>query len=252
MSKQTVSIDIDGRSYSLETGRFAKFANGSVLARSGDTMVLVTVVAESEAKPEMDYMPLQVEYREKAASAGKIPGGFLRREGGKPSDHEVIISRLIDRPIRPMFPKTWRFDTQIIATVYSSDPEVDPDTIAAIGASAALMVSDIPYTGPISEVRVGRINGELVLNPSKVLLKDSDLDMTIAGTDTSIVMVEGESHEISEGDFLEVLEFAHSRIKLFNDLQKQLANLINPTKREFIEPEIPEEIKECVKNAIHT
>ncbi|MDQ1266286.1 MAG: polyribonucleotide nucleotidyltransferase, partial [Bacteroidota bacterium] len=250
MSKQTVSVELDGLNYSIETGRFAKFANGAVMVRCGDTMVLVTVVAEDVAKPDYDYLPLQVEYREKIASAGKFPGGFLKREG-RPSDREVLTSRLIDRPIRPLLPKSWRFDTQVLATVFSCDLDVDPDTIASVGASAALMISDIPYKGPISEVRVGRIAGEFVLNPSHQLLKTSDIDITVAGTDTSIVMVEGECNEISEEVFLAALEFAHERIKILNNLQHQLAELAAVPKREFIEREISEEFSGIIKETIY-
>ena len=249
MNKQIVSIDFNGKTYSLETGRFAKFAS-SVMVSCGESMVLVTVVADKESNPEMDYMPLQVEYREKASAAGKFPGGFLKRET-RPSDHEILCSRLIDRPIRPMFPKTWRFETQVIANVLSFDNEVDPDTLGAIGASAALMISDIPFTGPISEVRVGRIDGQLIVNPSIELLEKSDIDMTIAGTDTSIVMVEGECKEISEFDFLNTLEFAHEKIKVLNELQRKLASTVEVKKREFVEPEIPQELKDFVYGLVH-
>ncbi|OGU18318.1 MAG: polyribonucleotide nucleotidyltransferase, partial [Ignavibacteria bacterium GWA2_35_8] len=249
MSKEVASIEFAGKTYSLETGRFAKFAGGSVMVSCGDTMVLVTVVAENEEKKDVDYMPLQVEYREKASAAGKFPGGFLKRET-RPSDHEVLCSRLIDRPIRPMFPKSWRFDTQLIANVVSFESDVPPFTLGAIGASAALLISDIPFNGPVSEVKVGRVNGEFIINPSLTPLEQSDIDMTIAGTDTSIVMVEGESHEISEEDFLKTLEFAHEKIRQLNDLQRQLAAKVQVAKREFIEKEIPPEIIDTVKNAV--
>lgn len=242
MSLQKVSIEIEGKEYTLETGRFARQANGAVMIRSGDTMVLVTAVAEKDPKENIDFLPLQVEYREKTASAGKIPGGFLKREG-RPSDHEVLSSRLIDRPIRPMIPKTWHFETQIIATVYSADPEVIPDTLAAVGASAALMISDIPFNGPISEVRIGRVDGKLITNPSYEELEKCDIDMTIGGTDTAITMVEGESKEISEDDFLEAMEFGHQKIIELNKLQHQLRELAGVEKREFVETETPEEFE---------
>ncbi len=249
MSKEVASIEFAGKTYSLETGRFAKFAGGSVMVSCGDSMVLVTVVAETEEKKDVDYMPLQVEYREKASAAGKFPGGFLKRET-RPSDHEVLCSRLIDRPIRPMFPKSWRFDTQVIANVVSFESDVPPFTLGAIGASAALMISDIPFNGPVSEVKVGRVNGEFIINPSLTPIEQSDIDMTIAGTDTSIVMVEGESHEISEEDFLKTLEFAHEKIRQLNDLQRQLVAKVKVTKREFIEKEIPSGIIDTVKNVV--
>lgn len=249
MAKYSVSAEIEGRTYTIETGRLAKFANGSVFVTCGESMVLVTAVASSQLK-DSDFMPLQVEYREKAAAAGKFPGGFLKREG-RPSDHEVLTSRLTDRPIRPMFPKVWRYDTQVIATVYSADPEITPSNLSAVGASAALMISDIPFNGPISGVTVGRVNGEFVLNPSHEELKKSDIEMSVAGTDTAITMVEGESDEISEQDFLDALEFAHEKIKELNELQKELASNFEVVKREYDEPEIPEVIYDFVKETIY-
>jgi polyribonucleotide nucleotidyltransferase len=250
MPKHEVSIDFDGKKYSLETGRFAKFASGSVMARCGDTMVLVTSVAAEKEDLDKDFLPLSVEYREKLASSGKIPGGFLKRET-KPSDHEVLIARLIDRPCRPLIPKKWRFETQVIATVYSFDPEVCPDTVAAVAASASLLLSDIPFAGPFSEVTVGKIDGQLVVNPSFEQLKNSTLDLTISGTDTAITMVEGECKEISEEEFIEVLQFAHDRIKQLNGLQRELAALAAKPKREFTNDEAPEEFVELVKSEIY-
>src|SRR5512147_93496 len=179
--KITKEIEIGGKTFSLETGRFAKQADGAVMARFGDTMVLATVVANKEAKPGVDYFPLQVEYREKFASAGKIPGGFFKREA-RPSEKEVLSSRLIDRPIRPMFPDWFRSETQVIVTVYSSDQEHDGDILGAVAASAALMISDIPFEGPIAEVRVGRIGGQMIINPTFTELTKSDVDVTVAGT----------------------------------------------------------------------
>lgn len=249
MAMQTVSVDFFGKEYSLETGRFAKFADGSVMVRCGDTMVLVTAVAANEAKKDIDFLPLQVEYREKAASSGKFPGGFLKREG-RPSDHEILSSRLIDRPIRPLITNTWHFETQIVATVFSAEPDVDPDTLAAVGASVALMLSVVPFHGPISEIKVGRIAGEFVANPSFEQLKDSDIDITVAATDSSIVMVEGEFKEISEEDFVDALLFAHENIKILNDLQKKLIELVEVNKREFEEDKAPEELENYVKETI--
>lgn len=245
MPMHKVTIDFDGKEYSLETGRFAKFASGSVMVSCGDTMVLVTAVASNTEKLDIDFLPLQVEYREKIASAGKIPGGYLKREA-RPSDKEVLSSRLIDRPIRPMLPKTWRFETQIIATVFSADPDVNPDTLAAVGASAALMISDIPFNGPMSEVRVGRIDGELIINPSAEQLLLSTIDMTVCGTDTAITMVEGESKEISEEEFLVALEFAHSKIQELNKLQRDLVEMTGSEKRAFTVVEIPEEFSNTI------
>lgn len=250
MAKIEAKIELDGKTYSLETGRFAKFASGAVMAKCEDTMLLVTVVASDKENPDIDYLPLQVEYREKTSAAGKFPGGFLKREG-RPSDHEILCSRLIDRPIRPMIPKNWPYETQVLATVYSFDPKANPDTIAMIGASAALMISDIPFEGPVSEVTVGRINGEFILNPSFEQLKMSDLEITVAGNDTSIVMVEGECKEISEQEFLDALNFAHDKIKVLNDLQKQLVSQLEITKRQFPEFQIPEEMIELIKDTIY-
>ena len=250
MAQHTVTSEIDGRQYSLETGKLAKFANGSVMIRCEDTMVLVTATASSRESVDIDYLPLQVEYREKLAAAGKYPGGFLKREG-RPSDHEILTARLIDRPIRPMIPKTWNYETQLIAGVYSFDPQADPDTLAAVAASAALLISDIPFSGPISEVRVGRVDGEFVLNPSHEQLKESDIDMTVAGTDTSITMVEGESKEISEEEFLEALNFGHEKIRELNKLQMELAALLEIEKREFRAEYLPEEIAEFVKETVY-
>lgn len=251
MAIQSVKTTFAGKEYTLETGRFAKFANGSVMVSSGDTMVLVTVVASEKELENIDFLPLQVEYREKIAAAGKIPGGFTRREG-KPSDREVLCARLIDRPIRPMIPKTWHHETQIVANVFSADPEVDPDTLAAVGASAALMISNIPFNGPISEVRIARHNGELIINPSNELLKECDIDITVGGTDTAITMVEGESKEISEADFVEALVFAHEKIKELNKLQKELASMIEVTKRPIVEDLPPDEFKELIVNTIES
>src|SRR5512140_2113114 len=220
--KVTKEVNLGGKVFSLETGRFAKQADGAVMARFGDTMVLATVVADKDVSEGLDYFPLQVEYREKYASAGKIPGGFFKREA-RPSEKEILSSRLIDRPIRPMFPDWFQSETQVIVTVYSSDQEHDGDILGAVAASAALMISDIPFEGPIAEVRVGRIDGQLVINPTFSELSRSDMDVTVAGTHDSIVMVEGEAHEISEQDMLGALEFAHGVIKEMCTLQEELA-----------------------------
>lgn len=243
-------IIFEGKEYSLETGRFAKFANGSVMVRSGDSMVLVTATASETPKLDIDFLPLQVEYREKSAAAGKIPGGFMKRET-KPSDKEVLSARLIDRPIRPMIPKQWNYETQIIANVFSAEPGYDPDTLAAVGASAALLISDIPFNGPISEVRIGKIDGEFITNPTYEQTKKSIMDITVAGTDTAILMVEGEFEEVSEEEFVEALTYAHEKIKVLNNLQKDLLAHVSKAKREFIVDEPSEEFIDLVKNEIH-
>ncbi len=243
-----VSIDFDGKTFTLTAGKYAKFANGSVMVRCEDTMVLVTST-RSEREIDADFLPLQVEYREKTASAGKIPGGFLKREG-RPTDKEVLTARLIDRPIRPLLPKSWRHETQIVATVYSSDPAVEPDTLAAVGASASMLISDIPFGGPISEINVGRIDGEFVVNPSFEQAEKSDIYMTVAGSNSAILMVEGESREISEDEFLQAIDFAHEKIKELNNLQLELQKLAGKEKTEFVEKVIPDEIINVVRETV--
>lgn len=249
----TVSIMLNGKELSLETGRFAKLANGAVMVRYGDTMTLVTVCAADSAR-DLDFVPLTVEYREKVAAAGKIPGGFFKREG-KPSDKEVLSARLIDRPVRPLLPKNWRYETQIVASVYSADKENDADTLSAVGASAALMISNIPFAGPFSEVSVGRIDGVFIINPTLSELAESDMEITVAGTDTAIMMVEGSSKEISEEDFVAAMEFAHEHIKQINNLQRQLVELAGKPKREVTPITYPDElvarVKELAGEQIH-
>ncbi len=232
-------IELNGKSFTLETGRFARQAHGSVMVRYVDTMVLATVVSESEAKEGQDFFPLQVEYREKTAAAGKIPGGFFKREG-RPSEKEILSSRLIDRPIRPMFPKDYKNETQVLVTVYSSDMEHDGDILGACAASAALMISDIPFDGPIAEVRLGRVDGKFILNPTFKELEKSDLDITVAGSMDSIVMVEGESAEVSENDLLEALRVGHEAIKALCGIQIELAKEVKKTKRPVIAQSIPD------------
>jgi polyribonucleotide nucleotidyltransferase len=239
-------IQIGNKMLSFETGRFARQADGAVMARYADTMVLATVVAHKESEDDLDYFPLQVEYREKMSSAGKIPGGFLKREG-RPSDKEILSARLIDRPIRPMFPEGYHNETQIIVNVFSSDQQNDADVLGACAASAALMISDSPFDGPIAEVRIGRVNGELLINPTFDELEASDMDVTVAGTDDSIVMVEGESREISEADILAALKFAHESIKKICTLQRELAAEIKMQKRPISLPETNSELLAAVK-----
>ena len=245
MAHHSVSLELNGREYSIETGRFAKLANGSVMVRYGDTMVLVTVCAAQVPRTDLDFLPLTVEYREKTAAAGKIPGGFFKREG-KPSEKEVLSARLIDRPARPLFPKSWQKETQIVASVYSSEPEIDADTLAAVGASAALVISDIPFGGPYSEVSIGRINGEFIVNPTVSQLLESDIEIIVAGTDDAIMMVEGSSKEISEDDFINALEYAHSYIKKLNALQFQLKELVGKAKQEIPSIEENTELLEAI------
>lgn len=238
-------VEIGGKKYSIETGRFAKQANGAVMIRYADTMVLVTAVAAEEVKEDQDFFPLQVEYREKTSAAGKFPGGYIKREG-RPTEKEILSARLVDRPLRPLFPDNYKNETQVIAFVLSYDGENDADTLAATGASAALLISDIPFNGPISEVRVGRINGEFIVNPTHQQLKESDIELVVAGTDDSIMMVEGESKEINETDLLNALKFAQGEIKKLITLQNELREAVGKPKREFPPLEIPENLLNAV------
>ena len=208
------NIDLgDGRIITLETGRLARQADGSVLLKFGKTMLLATVVAAKEAKEDTDLMPLSVEYREKYASSGRIPGGFLKREA-RPSDYEILISRLVDRALRPLFPDDFHAETFVTVNLVSADLDIIPDALAGLAASAALTVSDIPFNGPMAEVRVARINGQFVVNPTASPLKDSDIDLMVGATYENILMVEGEMREVSESDMLEALRVAHSAIKI--------------------------------------
>jgi polyribonucleotide nucleotidyltransferase len=242
----TKEVELGGKVFTFQTGKFAKQADGAVMVRYADTMVLATVVSAREAKEGQDFFPLQVEYREKTAAAGKIPGGFFKREG-RPTEKEILSSRLIDRPIRPMFPKDYFHETQILVTVYSSDQQHDGDVLGACAASAALMVSDVPFDGPIAEVRVGRINGSFIINPTYNELERSDLDVTVAGTADSIVMVEGESREISEADMLEALRFGHEYIRVLCLAQQELAEAIKRKKRALAAPSLPEGLLDAVR-----
>jgi polyribonucleotide nucleotidyltransferase len=211
----------EGKELSFELGRYAKQANGTAMGRMGDTMTLVTATADSNPK-DVDFLPLQVEYREKAAAAGKIPGGYFKREG-RPTEKEILSARLIDRPIRPMFPKTWRYETQIVASIFCSDQENDADVIAACSASMALLISDIPFGEPIAEVRVARLDGKIIINPTFAELEKADYEFVVAGTKDSIVMVEGESHEISEKEYLEALRPAAEAIKTICEGMERIA-----------------------------
>lgn len=210
--QQTIDLG-DGRTISIESGKLAKQADGSAVVRMGNTMLLATVVANKTAKEGVDFLPLSVDYQEKFASSGKIPGGFFKREG-KLSDYEVLISRLVDRALRPMFPDDFHADVQVSITLISADSEVLPDALAALAAASALAVSDIPFNGPISEVRVAKIDGKLAINPGKTALQDASLDIMVAASTDSIVMVEGEMAEVSEEEMLEAIQYAHDAIKV--------------------------------------
>jgi len=208
----------DGREITIETGKLARFADGAVVLRMGNTMLLATVVSAQEAKPGTDFLPLSVDYQEKFASTGKVPGGFLKRES-KLSDYEILISRLVDRALRPLFPSDYHADTQVMIYLISGDENAVPDALAAFAASAALSVSDIPFQGPISEVRVARIDGKFVINPTMEDKKRADIDLIVAASIDNILMVEGEAKEVSEDDMLEALRQAHEAIKVQCQLQ---------------------------------
>ncbi len=233
--------EIGGRLLSIETGRMAKQANGAVVVRYGDTMVLATATCSSEPREDLDFFPLSVEYLERAYAAGKIPGGFFKREG-RPGEKEILSARLIDRPIRPLFPKNFKNDTQVVVMVLSSDQENDADILGGIGASAALCISDIPFEQPIASVRVGKIGDEFIINPTFSQLEESTIDLVVSGTYDSITMVEGESLEISEAEMLEALRFGHRYIREIIDLENELIAEVAKPKMEVPEPEFPEEL----------
>ena len=219
----------DGTEISIETGRLARQADGAVVVKHGNTMLLATVVSNKEAKQGVDFMPLTVEYKEKYAATGRFPGGFFKREA-RPSEYEIIISRLVDRALRPLFNDDYHCETQVFITLISGDNNSAPDALAALAASSALAVSDIPFNGPISEVRVARIDGEFVINPAIDKLKEADMDMMIAATKENIMMVEGEMKEIPEADMLEAIKVAHTVIKTQCDAQLDLASQIEKSK----------------------
>jgi polyribonucleotide nucleotidyltransferase len=218
-------------------GRVAKQADGSVIVRYGDTMVLVTAVSAKDAKEGLDFFPLTVEYREAPASAGRIPGNYFRREG-RPGEKEVLTCRLIDRPVRPLFPNNYRFETQIVATVISADPDNDPDVIAMIGASGALFLSDIPFANPIAAVRIGLTDGRYVINPTYDERRDSSLNLVVAGTEEAIVMVEAEAKEVAESIMVEALMLAHKEINRLCRWQRELGKALAIEKREFVAAEM--------------
>ncbi len=239
---KSIRLD-DGREITIETGRLAKQADGSVVVRMGDCMILATVVSSQEAKVGVDFMPLTVDYQEKFASAGRFPGGFFRREG-RTTDAEVLICRLIDRALRPMFPSDFHADTQVMVTMISADQNVSPDCLAGLAASAALAVSDIPFNGPISEVRVARIDGKFIINPNRQDLDRADIDMIVAGTAADITMVEGEMKEVSEQEMAEAIKIAHEAIKVQCQAQIELSEMVgSQKKREYTHETHDEELR---------
>jgi polyribonucleotide nucleotidyltransferase len=241
------TIDLgEGRTITLETGKLARQADGSVLLRMGKTMLLATVVSAKEAKEDTDFMPLSVEYKEKYASSGRFPGGFMKRES-KPSDYEILISRLVDRALRPLFPDNFHAETFVTINLISADKDIIPDSLAGLAASAALSVSDIPFNGPISEVRVARVNNQFIINPTAPQLRESDMDLIVGATYDNILMVEGEMKEVSEADMLQALKVAHDAIKVHCKAQMEFAQEVGSTlKREYDHEENNEELKKKV------
>src|ERR1700742_1964994 len=211
--KQEVVVELaGGKRLTFETGRMAKQASGAVVATQGDNMVLATAVASPDPKEGIDFFPLTVDYREYTYAGGRIPGGFIKREG-RPSEREILTSRQIDRPIRPLFPETFRNETQVIALVFSADKENDPDVIGINAASAALALSDIPFGGPVGAVRVGQVNGQFVVNPSYSERRDSPISITVVGTMDGIVMIESGAEGVTEDVVVDAIEFGHAEIK---------------------------------------
>ncbi len=243
--KKTIELP-DGRQITLETGKLAKQADGAVELRMGNTMLLATVVSAKEAGEGVDFMPLQVEYKEKFSSFGRFPGGFLKREG-RASDYEILTARLVDRVLRPLFPDNYHADTFVNITLYSTDGEEMPDALAGLAASAALAVSDIPFNGPISEVRVARVNGEFVINPTFEQLEKADMELMVGATYDNIMMVEGEMNEVSETDLLNALKAAHAAIKEQCKVQMELAEAAGATvKREYCHETNDEDLRKDV------
>ncbi|CAM3648637.1 polyribonucleotide nucleotidyltransferase [Mucilaginibacter galii] len=245
-------IDLgDGRTIEIETGKLAKQADGSVVIKMGDTMLLATVVSSKEAKEGIDFLPLSVDYQEKYAATGRIPGGFLRREA-RLSDYEVLISRLVDRALRPLFPEDYHADTQVMISLISADKDIMPDCLAGLAASAALSVSDIPFNGPISEVRVAKVDGELVINPTLSQLQRATLEFIVAGSEHDINMVEGEAHEIQEAELVEAIKFAHTAIKIQCLAQKELTIEVGKTeKRTYSHEHSNEDLKKAIYAATY-
>src|SRR5436853_7143392 len=229
--QQKVTAQIGSNQISIETGKIAKLADGAVIVSCGDTMVLASAVSATIIKEGQDYFPLTVDYREKAAAVGKFPGGYFKREG-RPSEKETLTSRMIDRPLRPLFPTGYFYDTQVISLLLSADGENDPDILALNGASAALCVSDIPFAGPIGAVRIGRVNGQFVANPTHTERTQSDLDLIYVGTENDVIMIEGAANEVPEADFVKALEFAHGHAREMIRVQKELAAMAGKPKRE--------------------
>jgi polyribonucleotide nucleotidyltransferase len=245
----TVEIDLDGRKITLETGKVAKQANGAVVVRSGDSVVLVTACMANDPKPGASFFPLTVDYREYTYAAGKIPGGFIKREG-RPSEKEVLTSRLIDRPVRPLFPEGFLYETQIIAMVLSADPEQDPNSLAIVGAAAALAISDIPFPYVLAGVRVGMKDGQYLANATYTEGRESKLNIIVAGTEDGIVMVEAGAQQVSEEEVLGAIEFGHQCCKKIVAGIRELMKLAGKPKREFTAPALDQTLYDQISKEV--
>jgi polyribonucleotide nucleotidyltransferase len=245
----TLNATLGGKPLSIQTGKVAKQASGSVVVQYGETIVLVTAVSAKEERPG-DFLPLTVEYQEKIYAAGRIPGNYFRREIGRPSEKETLTARLIDRPIRPLFPKNYRYETQVIATVLSMDQENDPDTLAMNGASAALSISDIPFEGPIACVRVGRIDKQFLINPTISQWEKSDINLVVAGSKTGVVMVEAGANIVKETDMLEAIYFGHESMQPLIELQEKLREAAGMPKRPFAPPQKDPELADSIESRV--
>lgn len=248
--KKSIELS-DGRTITIETGKLARQADGSVVVSMGKTMLLATVVSAKEANENVDFMPLSVEYKEKYAASGRFPGGFLKREA-RPNDSEILVSRLVDRALRPMFPDDYHAETFVTINLISAERDIMPDALAGLAASAALTISDIPFNGPISEVRVARIDGKFVINPGFIALERADIDMMIGATYDNILMVEGEMAEVSEQDMLNAIKFGHEEIKKQCLAQSELARELGVAKREYCHENNDEELRSHIHNTLYS
>ena len=247
---KTYSVEIGGRDLHFETGHLAQQASGSVLVRYGENAVLVTAVMSDSPREGIDFLPLTVDYMERAYAAGRVPGGFFRREIGRPSEKETLTSRFIDRPMRPLFPKGTVNEIQLIATVLSGDLEIDPDIVALNGAAAALEISDIPFNGPVAAVRMGRIEGKLAVSPTIRDLEHSDVSLMVAATPESIVTLEGRAPAVAEDPLVWAMLTAHESLRPIFEMQAQLRKLAGKPKREFTPKAIDPELLAAVKTHI--
>jgi polyribonucleotide nucleotidyltransferase len=243
----SLKADVGGKTLTVETGKLARQAGGAVLVRYGETLVLVTVVASHEMRKGIDFVPLSVEYQEKGYAAGRIPGNYFRREIGRPGEKATLTARIVDRPIRPLFPKNYRYETQVIASVLSVDNENDPDVLAVVGASTALEISDIPFAGPIACVRVGRIEGKFTVNPTRQELEESDINLIVAGSRDAVVMVEGGGLFVKEEDTLEAIFFGHQALQPIIDLQVELKDAVGSAKRPMPAVEVDQDLADRIE-----